>query len=436
MFESGSSPSGDAAVAALRDSLRRLPAPADDAARIARLRALEELKAAVAAAQVRETATFAASQRAEQRALGVEADRVGRGIAHQVALALRISPHRAQRYVGWATVLTNELPRTFRALAEGRTTEWRTQLVAKETIWLSRADRAAVDRDMAARIEGLGDRAVEGEVRKLAYRLDRQGFVDRLGAAEKDRRVTVRPAPDTMARLTGLLPVAQGVAAYAALSRTADTLIAQGDDRTRGQIMADTLVERVTGQATASDVPVEINLIMTDRSLLAGDPEPAVLDGFGPLPAATARELVSRPGDAVPVWLRQLYSEPGTGRLVAMQTRRRNFGPAQRQFVRNRDQYCRTPWCGAPIRHVDHVEPVQSGGVTAVANAQGYCAACNYAKEAPGWRTSVAGRGSGDEVVVLTPTGHRYSSRPPSGPGQRAAPSPFERRFVDYVFAA
>lgn len=61
-----------------------------------------------------------------------------------------------------------------------------------------------------------------------------------------------------MARLTALLPVAQGIAAYAALSRAADTAIGTGDPRGRGQLMADTLVERVTGQATAGEVPVEI----------------------------------------------------------------------------------------------------------------------------------------------------------------------------------
>ena len=50
-----------------------------------------------------------------------------------------------------------------------------------------------------------------------------------------------------MTYLTGLLPVAQGVAVHAALTRAADTLRATGDPRTRGQIMADTLVARVTG---------------------------------------------------------------------------------------------------------------------------------------------------------------------------------------------
>lgn len=63
--------------------------------------------------------------------------------------------------------------------------------------------------------------------------------------AENDRTVTIRPAPDTMTWVSALLPVAQGVGAYAALRRAADTTF---DDRSRGQLMADTLVELVWGR--------------------------------------------------------------------------------------------------------------------------------------------------------------------------------------------
>lgn len=108
----------------------------------------------------------------------------------------------------------------------------------------------------------------------------------RLSAAEAERRVTLRPAPDTMSRLGALLPVAQGVAAYAALGRAADTARAAGDPRSRGQLMIDTLVERVTGQCAAAAVPVEVTLVMTDAALLSrsgtpGHDEPAMLLGYG-----------------------------------------------------------------------------------------------------------------------------------------------------------
>ncbi len=117
------------------------------------------------------------------------------------------------------------------------------------------------------------------------------GFTARAARAAAERRVSLRPAPDTMTFLTGLLPVAQGVAVHAALAHAADSLRSRGDARGRGQIMADTLVERVTGHAAAA-VPVEVQLVMTDTALLGEDSTP-------PTSTATAR---FRPPGRGPGW--------------------------------------------------------------------------------------------------------------------------------------
>jgi hypothetical protein len=76
-------------------------------------------------------------------------------------------------------------------------------LVARETAWLSREDRAVVDAELAPRLESLGDKKTEVEARKSAYRVDPDGYLTRLRNAESDRRVSLRPAPDAMTRLTG-----------------------------------------------------------------------------------------------------------------------------------------------------------------------------------------------------------------------------------------
>jgi hypothetical protein len=416
---------GTAALTGLIRTLRELPSDADDAARIDRIRLLEELKSTAAAVQARETAEFAASQRQSQVDAGIPAERADRGIASQIGLARRVSHFQARRYVGWAKILTSELPATFAQLEAGRTSEWRAMLVARETAWLSREHRAAVDRELAPKLEPLGDKRVETEAKKAAYRIDPTGFVDRLRNSEKDRRVSLRPAPDAMTRLTALLPVAQGVAVYAALGREADTNIATGDQRGRGQVMADTLVERVTGQTQAEQVPVEVTLIMDADTLLSDGTEPGLIDG-NPIPATTARNLALRP-DA-PRWLRRLYSRPQTGELVTMDSRRRLFTPGQRRFIALRDQTCRTPWCEAPIRHTDHIEPAQHGGRTSTGNGQGLCVACNIAKQAPGWR---ARPGPAGRIDLITPTGHHYTSRPAALPGVRhKQQSPLERQLV------
>jgi hypothetical protein len=247
MFEDVALPEPDPSVTAEMlqcwiAGLARLDRSVDDAERVSQLELLERLKSAAAAAQAEVTVDFVASQRAEQAAAGVPAAKVGAGIGAQVGLARRDSPFRGGRYVGLAQALMSELPQTMAALRVGDTSEWRATVVARETACLDPADRRAADVELGPVLAGLGDREVETAARAVAYRLDPQAFVDRTKGATKDRTVSLRPAPDTMSRFCGFLPVAQGVATYTALSREADRLTAQGDPRGRGQIMADTLV--------------------------------------------------------------------------------------------------------------------------------------------------------------------------------------------------
>ena len=178
--------------------------------------------------------------------------------------------------------------------------------------------------------------------------------------------------------------------------------------------MADTLVERVTGQATAEAVPVEVNVVLPDRTLLGNGNEAANIPGYGPIPAPLARELATK--GSAPKWLRRLYRKPGSNQLAAMDTKRRIFTENQRKFIGIRDEgFCTTPYCGAPIRHIDHAIPWSEGGPTNVANGNGKCAACNYAKQAPGWQTEIDEDGT---ITTVTPTGHRSRHRSADQPGR------------------
>ncbi|MFT4294877.1 MAG: DUF222 domain-containing protein [Micropruina sp.] len=396
---------------------------ADAAGLIDQLRSLEQLKSACAAAQARVTVAFKRLQVAEHEAAGVPADRRGKDVAAQVALARKESPRNGSRLVSVADALMSGMPHTMAALAAGELSEWRATLVVKETACLTREHRQQVDAELAGRLGELSDRALVAEARKVAYRLDPYSFVERARKAEADRCVSLRPAPDCMTRLSALLPVAQGVAAFAALTQAADAARSAGDGRGKGQLMADTLVERVTGRASAADIDVEIQLIMSDQTLFGGGSddadEAAVVTGHGPIPAPLARRMVHDLPDGARTWIRRLYTEPDSGRLVAMESTARLFPTGLRRFLVARDRYCRTPWCGAPIRHADHVIPHQVGGATSAANGQGLCEACNQIKTMPGWQSRPVPEGAGDAVATVTPTGHAYQSRPPRPPGSR-----------------
>ena len=187
------------------------------------------------------------------------------------------------------------MPHTLAALETGQLNEWRATLLVRETACLTAADRAAVDEHLApdtGTFDGVGDRSLTARARAAAYRLDPRTVTQRAAHAAGERHVSLRPAPDTMCHLTALLPVAQGVAVYTALTRHAETLRTTGDPRGRGQAMADALVERATG-TPAGITGVEIQLVITDRTLLQADSEPARLPGYGTVPAGWARTIIN-----------------------------------------------------------------------------------------------------------------------------------------------
>ena len=393
---------------------------ADESALVERIAELEWLKSAAAAGQARVTAALDQKRRAAEAAAGVPARRRGRGLASEVALARRDSPNRGGRHLGFARALVHEMPHTLAALEAGVLSEWRATLIVRESACLDVEDRRTLDAELCsdlAELEGLGDARITAEAKKIAYRLDAQAIVDRAVRAESERTVTIRPAPDNMTHVTVLLPMAKGIAVYAAVRRAADTC---GDGRGRGQVMADTVYERVTGRSAEAPVPVAVNLVITDESLLAGDAEPARVEGFGPVPAAIGRRLVvAATGDRRSrATLRRLYKHPRSGALVAMESRARLFPKGLSRFIDLRDDTCRTPYCDAPIRHHDHAAGHHRGGATSGVNGLGVCEACNYAKEAPGWTVTTSQDENGcHHAEFTTPTGARHHSKAPPLPG-------------------
>ncbi len=420
------------------ESMFDVDSGASEAALRARVEEFEQMKSAAAAGQARATALWAQKREAGETAAGVPAGKRGRGLGAEVALARHDAPVRGGTHLGMAKALVDEMPHTLSALECGVLSEWRATLIVRESACLSVQHRRELDAALCAdvcRVAGWGNARVAAEAKKIAARLDAAAVVDRVAKAATDRCVTIRPAPDTMTYVSALLPVAQGVAVYAALKRHADMSF---DERSRGQIMADTLLERVTGRPAQQPVPVALNLVMADTTLAGDDQEPAWLDGYGPIPAGLACKLT---GDAVTdaaakATLRRLYRHPRSGQLVAMESRSRIFPKGLARFIGLRDQTCRTPYCNAAIRHRDHAVPHRQGGPTSALNGLGECEACNYTKEAPGWTVATTATNGEHAAQFSTPTGATYQSSalPLPGPPIRKIISRMEGRLsIDLV---
>lgn len=391
------------------------------------IRSLEDFKARASAAQARLARELDARVRERHEVQGVRAAQRGRDVPALIGFARRESPTRGSRFLGLAHALT-ELPHTAAAMESGALSEWRATLVARETACLAVRDRAVVDERICARrpddsfpFEGWGDRRLVAETMRQVADVDPAALVERRSRAEADRGVSLRPAPDVMARLSVLLPAAKGVAVWATLGRAADEARAAGDPRTRQQVMADTVYERITGLNAAEAVPVTVNLVVSDETLLGRGSAPGWLQDYGPVSADTADDLVCRAIADAHAALRRLYAAPKTGALVAMDSVARDFPRGLATFIDLRDRTCRTAYCDAPIRHHDHVVRRADGGETSGPNGQGLCEQCNYVKEAPGWRARpITGPPDGPHVVETElPTGHVVRSTAPAAPTPR-----------------
>lgn len=407
-------------IGQFRASLVSMDRSIDNAARVDLLRALEELKASCAGAQALLAADLDAFTRKDRGERGVPRAYQGRGINAQIALARRESAWFGTQHLSLARALNDEMPHTLRLLVRGSISEHQATILMRETACLTVQDRATLDREFccdAAILDGWGNHQLTERIRARTAEIDSDSVARRARKAVGDRRVTSRPAPDTMCWLNVLLPAAEGIAVHATLRRDADSVLAGGDKRTRAQIMADLLVERVTGIGRATPTPVTVNLVVSDQSLLGDNSDPAHVHGYGPVPADIAREWIAKcsEGSETMATVRKLYARPDTGALTAMESTARTFPKGLARLIELRDRSCRTPWCDAPVRHRDHIRDHSRGGLTSAANGAGLCAACNYAKQGSDWSAEPV-PGNRHTFTTTTPTGHRYSSEAPPLP--------------------
>ena len=262
----------------------------------------------------------------------------------------------------------------------------------------------------------LSDKAARRRRPPLAYRLDPHSVVDRRRRAAADRNVTIRPAPDTMTYLTALLPVEQGVAAYAALTRDADTAVPPATPAPAARSWPTPSSSASPDRPPPTDVGVEVRLVITDRALLAGDHEPAHLEGYGPVPAGLGPRPRRRRHRRPRAWFRRLYTAPGTGDLVAHRLPRPAPPPASPPSSDPRPDAAAPRGATPPSATPTTSRTAPAGGKTAAANLDGLCEACNHAKTAPGWHARPR-PGPRHTTETTTPTGHTYRSQAPPLPG-------------------
>ncbi len=150
-----------------------------------------------------------------------------------------------------------------------------------------------------------------------------------------------------------------------------------------------------------------IHVTVPLTTLMGLHDEPGELAGYGPIPAPIARQIAADPDCT---W-RRLLTDPVSGTLLDYG--RRTYRPPAplAGFLRARDGACRYPGCRRPAVacEIDHVQPWQHGGTTSEDNLCCLCQRHHDLKEQLGWQVLLH---PDRQLEWITPTGHRYWSRP------------------------
>ena len=172
---------------------------------------------------------------------------------------------------------------------------------------------------------------------------------------------------------------------------------------------------------------------MTDSTLLTDDHDPGPRRRLRPDPRRAGPP--DRPRGRPRAWLRRLYTHPdaqhpGRDGLPPPHLRRRAARVPRRPRPGLPHAVVRRPH---PPRRPRHRAP-STAATTSAENGQGLCEACNYAKEAAGWR-ALPLPSDRHEVLITTPTGHTYVSTAPDPP-QPYVPPPDEAGDVVHFYSA
>ncbi len=257
---------------------------------------------------------------------------------------------------------------------------------------------------------------LQARIAKLVAQLDAEAAAERAARGHAERHVRAEALPDGM----GAITVETGREAVTAIIGDLDAAVAtakaSGDARTPGQIRADELVHRmslgafgapavpaapaVRDMAAASPGPdtfagcacsadchaqrgvraLRVSLTMPLSTWMGVADDPGVLDGYGPIPAALARQIAAEAARDHPrttTWRcvpldDQHRTVLGVGDTIP--TPRHDPTDRQRDLVRTADATCVWPGCGRrSARHgvdIDHRVPYDEGGPTCPCNLQ------------------------------------------------------------------
>ena len=141
-------------------------------------------------------------------------------------------------------------------------------------------------------------------------------------------------------------------------------------------------------------------------SLLGLTDEPAMLDGFGPIPATIARKLLTDRASS----FHRVLVDPRDGAPLDIGRTSYRLTKAMKHALRLRDGRCTFPGCNnhTPDNDTDHLTAWHNGGTTAINNLGQLCPKHHRLKHNSGWTPSPAT--TNEPPSWTSPTGRHYTA--------------------------
>jgi len=411
-----------------------------------RLEVVARLEARLAAVKARDVAECMGLQQAMLPPDGSVHDRTyaEMSVVEEIAGVLTISSAAAGALVEVSRRVCS-LPLVFGALSAGDMSWQHARIVADETEGLDPVGAAGlVEHFFDAGAPNAARGAAPGElvpsrfrakVRAWRERHHPDSIQKRHAKGGGDRRMDYTPDRDGMAWLSLYLPGDTACAIWNRSTATARGLQGPTEERTLTQLRADVAASLLlgagnttgTGTATstgedpraASETNSKLGKVPTPRadvlvtvpvfSLLGLTDEPAVLDGFGPVPASMARKLVA---DGAESFYRVLV-DPRDGAPLQIGRTRYRLTETIKKWIRMRDAKCTFPGCNnrTPDNDTDHLTAWQHGGTTGVPNLAQLCPKHHRLKHHSQWTPNPAT--TNEPPGWTSPTGRHYQPEQP-----------------------
>ncbi|WP_431797621.1 DUF222 domain-containing protein [Microbacterium kunmingense] len=398
---------------------------------LTRVEAAQVALAAAEAEQARvlaEAGAFAARLAEGSSAVVRDRDMALRGVAAEIAAAVRVSDRAVQRQIDSAHTLVNDFPATVHCWEKGLLTRAHVAVVEDIGRRIPTGLKGEFDQ-LAAEIcldETPGRARADLEI--LAERMNPRTLTERHEEAFRGRKIVRYTIGEGMSELRSVHSSVLIEGIFQRVTDQANAVIAarepgSGDTRSLDEVRADLFADMLLTAIPTNDptghgdqpggrpgglgaIKAKVQVVIPVMALMGQSDVPCDLAGVGPIDAGTARLLA---GNSYDTWERLLV-HPITGLTMAVDTYQRTT--AMDRFLKARDKHCRWPGCRMPARkcEVDHNHDAALGGKTAICNLCCLCQRHHSMKQFTAWKVKQL---DGGVIEWTSPTGRVYIDNPP-----------------------